>query len=513
MGRGSVFDLLGDYKRAFDDYRMIRKFEEYRITGDLGISEVLEKMGRYKQALKYVYEAYNLCSDRIKKIEILNQMIFLLMRLGDLKGGENAILLIQKLLKKLKSEKEILYLIMARAFYNSAIFWYQLGSYDKALQFSKNCVRFADLINDKRRKALSYNLMGILFKKKFQFLNAIRCYKKSLNLFSEIGDTAQIAGVYNNLGSIVDDPEEALEYYHQALEIFKSIGYKMGIVESIHNIANSYLEIGLCKRALKEYKKSYLISKKMSYPFGEAMNLAGIGKSYIYIGNYDRALLYLSRSLRLSKEINDCVGVLENRYLIAKNKIEKCEPDAYQWIKEAKKLAIELSDYSFLIEILFDEFKYLKHRKDQKRILKLKSLINKLRKRNLKIRQKIFLEILGAEIVLYNEGKMGKSVIERLKSLWNKTKDSELIFEIGKALVNVYIKHNPEKAQLIYSMIYKSLIKTEMDVFKAEISFLEAKLNYYCNKSYKTQLNKALILARKLKNKRLHSEINLWLKK
>ncbi|MEO0190846.1 MAG: hypothetical protein ABIL18_07690, partial [candidate division WOR-3 bacterium] len=51
QGRGDVYYLLGRYKEAMGDYQRLKKFKECIIASYKGISEVLEKIGKYKLAL------------------------------------------------------------------------------------------------------------------------------------------------------------------------------------------------------------------------------------------------------------------------------------------------------------------------------------------------------------------------------------------------------------------------------------------------------------------------------
>ncbi|MEO0094264.1 MAG: hypothetical protein ABIL66_00005, partial [candidate division WOR-3 bacterium] len=235
--------------------------------------------------------------------------------------------------------------------------------------------------------------------------------------------------------------------------------------------------------------------------------------SYFYMGNYEKALSYLFKSLRLSKKINDREGVLENFYLIVKIKIERLDSDTYKWLVEAKKLALNLSNYSFLIEILFEEFKYLNHKKAEGKILKLKPIINNLIKKELKQRHKIFLKIMSVNIKFYYANQQDKYLTEQLENLLNIIKDHELIFEIGKTLINIYLKCEIKKALSVYSRICKLLDESEMDVYRLEFQFLKAKLDYYRGYDCMNTLRRVMTLSKKIGNKRLYEEIKTWLKK
>jgi len=352
-GRGSIYDLSGEYVKAINDFKIIGRYKTYQYIADFGISEVLEKMGRYHQALRYTERALNNSPDIMRKIEIINQKAFLLMRLGNLKGAKTAERTAQNLLKKIKGHKVDVNNYAGRSYYNLSVFFLHSDKLTSALEYAKKSLKSSSAIKDKRRQGLSYNLLGVIYRKMNKPDLSLKYYHKSLRYFTEVGDIGQIAGVYNNIGNLEKDLQSAIFFLKKALSIFTKIGYGMGIAESAHNLANSYLELGVCNKAFLEYKKALQFAKKMSYKFAISINLTGIGKVYKLWGDYKVAYNNFYRALRLAAEINDKEGILENTYMIALLKCEKNESDALRWLEYAAVLAQEMSDQFFLAEILY----------------------------------------------------------------------------------------------------------------------------------------------------------------
>ncbi len=516
QGRGDIYHLLGNYRKAIEDYRTIQRYDENQIIAYIGISEVLEKMGKYQLALEYVNRAFKKCFDDIKKIELLNQKAFLLMRLGNLSRLRNIDQSIQNLIRHNKQKLERIRIALAYNFYNRSIFYLQTGRFNLALKFARMSARIALHLKDKRRLGLVYNLLGIINRKFGKFDLSLRYYQKSLTYFTKIGDIGQIAGVYTNIGNIQSDYQNALLYHKKAFSIFSKIGYNMGIAEAAHNIGNANLALGLCRKAIGEYVKAYKLSRKMSYKFGTALNLAGIGKAYKLLGNYKSAYKCFLKSLSLSTEIKDREGILENIYMIALLKNDKADKNTWCWFNKAQHLAEELLEYNLLTEIIYEELRYLIFQNNTKKAFRLAEKIKGLDKVGLSMRARSFL--LLAKMQLQNcrtdmcSNEQKETILKELERIFSQTSDREMVFYIGRALIDFSLMENIEKGARVFATMKRLLDKTEMKVYYPEIFFLKARLNYYQNKKWHNDIKRALSLAKEIGSLRVIKEIDQWLK-
>ncbi len=514
-GRGSTYELSGEYVRAINDFKIISHYKAYQYIADFGISEVLEKMGRYHLALRYAERALNNYSDIMRKIEIINQKAFLLMRLGNLKGAKIAQRTAYNLLKKIKGYKMNVNNYAGRSYYNLSVFFIHSGKLTSALKYAKESLKSPSAIKDKRRQGLSYNLLGVIYRKMNKPDLSLKYYHKSLRYFTEVGDIGQIAGVYNNIGNLEKDLPKAIFFFKKALSIFTKIGYSTGITESAHNLANSYLALGACNKAFLEYTKAFQMAKKMSYKFAISINLTGMGKIYKLWGNYKVAYNYFCIALRLATEINDKEGILENTYMIALLKCEKNESDALRWLENAEILAQEMSDQFFLAEVLYENIRYLTYLKDYTKISHFEKIVRKLSTKDFRLRTQIFWLLIEWELQnYYNKIAKNKQIqilVNKLERLLEQTQDCEMIFYLGRALIEFFLIHNLKKASAIYSILNR-LIKEEMRCYYSEVIFLGAKLNYHRGEDWQDRIRQALKIARQIGKKRLGLEIQEWLK-
>ncbi len=116
----------------------------------------------------------------------------------------------------------------------------------------------------------------------------------------------------NNIGYLSNnkgDIEQALNYFHQSLDIQEKLGDKSGQCYSLNNIGFIYYNQKQYTRALECYEKSLLLSRELKDELGEAKVLGNIGIIYERTGNLKRALTCYFVSLNIRKTINDSQGI------------------------------------------------------------------------------------------------------------------------------------------------------------------------------------------------------------
>jgi len=95
-----------------------------------------------------------------------------------------------------------------------------------------------------------------------------------------------------------------LEYYQQALEINKKIGYELGVAHNLNNIGTVYNELGKHDEALRYQEEALGINKKIEDEQGIANNLTNIGVVYNDSGKPNEALNYYQEALEVFMHMN-----------------------------------------------------------------------------------------------------------------------------------------------------------------------------------------------------------------
>ncbi|MBW8060808.1 MAG: tetratricopeptide repeat protein, partial [Solirubrobacterales bacterium] len=132
-----------------------------------------------------------------------------------------------------------------------------LASPEKSTEYDKKALALAEkniprskgavLLAFKKAKADALNNIGYIYNLQGNPDKALEYYLQSLEIRKEINDKRGIAESLNNIGAIYKNqgnPDKALEYYLQSLEIQKEInvehpeesGNKQGIAISLNNI-------------------------------------------------------------------------------------------------------------------------------------------------------------------------------------------------------------------------------------------------------------------------------------
>src|SRR5665648_770815 len=131
-------------------------------------------------------------------------------------------------------------------------------------------------------------------------------FRESLNIFKRVENKiarlpakstalGNIGNIFHNLGK----SHEALEYYQQALETNKKLGYEERIANVFNNVGLTYSKLREINQALNYYQEALKINRKIGYKEGIATNLGNIGLAYITLGQSEEALKYYQEALEV----------------------------------------------------------------------------------------------------------------------------------------------------------------------------------------------------------------------
>jgi len=152
-----------------------------------------------------------------------------------------------------------------------------------------------------------------------------------------------------NVYSSMDKNLEAIEYFNDANERFKTINDNFYISKCYNNIGLAYKRMGDTIKAISNYQESLKISREAKNKKGIATNLANLSSLYFGIGETKKAENALLESLELSKEINNkqlislSIHNLANIYYkIGLNK------KALEYALKANEIILETNEMSLL---------------------------------------------------------------------------------------------------------------------------------------------------------------------
>lgn len=114
-----------------------------------------------------------------------------------------------------------------------------------------------------------------------------------------------LGGSHYNLGN----DRQALEYYEQALILYRELENKTGIGTVLNNIGLIREIQGDYSGALRRYIEASSLFTETRKDKYLALSLTNIGNVYYTLGRFDRALEYLTQALRINEKAGDSTGL------------------------------------------------------------------------------------------------------------------------------------------------------------------------------------------------------------
>lgn len=198
---------------------------------------------------------------------------------------------------------------------------------------------------------------------------AIDYHLQSLEIATELADSAQLAYNYSNLGQAYrrqDYNALALQYFHKALGVQQALGDKQGVYFTQNSIGATYF-------AQEDYEEArYYIEQAVSASIEHndkrslSFNYGCLGEIYLAQNMADSAIYYFQQSRDLKIEANQTDGIAVANHLLGQAYFAKGELDwAKQEFEKALPIHIQTGNkryqalclaYLGKIDIEFDRF-------------------------------------------------------------------------------------------------------------------------------------------------------------
>ena len=121
----------------------------------------------------------------------------------------------------------------------------------------------------------------------------------------DYGDLAQVFRYRN-------DNDQALSYFHRALEINEHLSLQLGIAIVCGNLGLVYQKKGDLDLAEKMHKRSLEIDEKLGHQEGMAIQYGNLALVYLLKGQFDEAERLLRTSLAINERLGRDEGIAGN---------------------------------------------------------------------------------------------------------------------------------------------------------------------------------------------------------
>jgi len=219
-----------------------------------------------------------------------------------------------------------------------------MGQQDKALPLFEQALRMWRVLNVKQGAANSLNNLGRAYDDLGRRDEALKALNESLAIWHDIDqgpqetgprlgtmrdalakkrmasglpnlkDTAGRSGeasTLDNLGKTYSDMgrgKESLDYFNQALAIWRAEGEQGGEALTLTNMGRAYADLGQKEHALEQYNHALTLWRAIGNRQGEANTLNFMGRLYHDLGQEQMALDYYNQALPVWREVGNRNG-------------------------------------------------------------------------------------------------------------------------------------------------------------------------------------------------------------
>ena len=179
----------------------------------------------------------------------------------------------------------------------------QLSDFRNMLKYAKEALALAQKAHDRPLEAVLENFVGGASNALGDVKEALAHYERAVLLARETRTSE--ASALNNIGAVyseVSDQQKALEYFQQALPLYKSFANQFAEGITLSNIGNSYNKLGEPQKALDYLQQALPKFRALGSKNPESLTLLNMGNAYSRMGDYEKALSYFNQARTIQQQ-------------------------------------------------------------------------------------------------------------------------------------------------------------------------------------------------------------------
>ncbi|MEM7549616.1 MAG: tetratricopeptide repeat protein [Bacteroidota bacterium] len=255
---------------------------------------------------------------------------------------------------------------------------YQLSEeidYKKGIAYSKFCLAFHDYtsqgnitrsiqtflevidmfikLEDDYGRGMAHSLVSFVYWTTADYENGFHHLLEGEVYQEKSGNKEGMAWDKFNFGtyySELNNFDEALPYFEEALNLFRDMDESFGQASTINGLANIYKSKEEYGMAISYCEKSISLSEENGYSDSKASALRILGETYEKMEDFDIAIEKIEESLEIYQEIGDKTGIVGTKLDLGVFYCDLGDGDAaLKYLQEVEKDADEAEAYSNLI--------------------------------------------------------------------------------------------------------------------------------------------------------------------
>jgi len=309
-----------------------------------------------------------------------------------------------------------------------------IQEYQKAMKYYLKGLALQEETENQKGIANAKNSIGLLHLELDNRNEAAKLIKESLIIREELDDKEGIADSLSNLGMIyhLTDPHKALEFYNRSLDIRHEIGGASKLANTLNNIGNIQFDLKNYAEAIKSHKEVLKIREETGNRCGILNSLQNLALSYIRSNDLEKAKELLDKAIEF-KDIKSYYKIYEiiTEYYKAKKDFQKAL-ESFEKFTELKQKMVSEETSAKIIEIQ-TKYDLEKHQREnrisQLKNIELQDALDTIKDKNEMLKkQSEHLQLISR--ILRHDITNNLSVIYSAMRLYNKEKNPDYIQEI-----------------------------------------------------------------------------------
>ena len=296
---GTLYKAQGDYKQALKIYQealwVRRSGQLYRFGRDTrekdvygeavslnNIGEIYRRQGQYSKSLETYQQSLEIFRNLIRSLTVAQATITPFQDIATMRQGEASVL------------------------HNFGGVYYDLGQYDRALNFYNQSLDISKALDNKEAQGRSLNNIGLTYEAQKQYAKALETYQQALIARREAEDRPGEAATLNNIGLVytkLNQASQGVEPLRQALAIFQKLEDKASEANTLDSLGTLYTALGQYDQAWSNYQNALRLVKEVNLPPLERTIFTNVGNLLAKNQQPELAIVFYKQSVNLTETI------------------------------------------------------------------------------------------------------------------------------------------------------------------------------------------------------------------